>query len=259
MPFPLQDASRRPEDSQIGVNIDANNIDAVTFDFYNTLVYHRHGRGRGRGRLLLEYLGAQGWQFDPWEYGVFYDIFENHTIDYTAEHSEEERRHYHAALAQNLFRRLNVRAPEGAAADHAENLWKVLGPASLAVFPDALDLLRILKIARYPLAVISNWPCGLRIFCAELGFGDTFDHVLASAEVGSAKPHPGIFHDACHRLGLPPHRVLHIGDSVADDVEGACAAGLPVVLVLRNDDVPPPDTLSVSSLEKLPELLGLNP
>ena len=48
MPLPLQDASRRPEDSQIEVNIDANNIDAVTFDFYNTLVYHRR-----RGRDIL--------------------------------------------------------------------------------------------------------------------------------------------------------------------------------------------------------------
>ena len=48
MPLPLQDASRRPEDSQIEVNIDANNIDAVTFDFYNTLVHHRR-----RGRDIL--------------------------------------------------------------------------------------------------------------------------------------------------------------------------------------------------------------
>ena len=144
------------------MNINSDDIDAVTFDFFNTLVYHRYGRGRGR--LLMEYLDAQGWRFDPWEYGVFYDIFEHHAIDYTAEDSEEKTRCYHAALAKSLFHRLNVHAPEGAAADHAENLWNVLGPASLAVFPDVFDVLQILKSARYPLALISNWPRGLQIF-----------------------------------------------------------------------------------------------
>ena len=111
--------------------------------------------------------------------------------------------------------------------------------------------------ARYPLAVVSNWQCGLRNFCIELGIGHAFDHVLASAEVDSEKPDAAIFNDACRRLDTPAHRVLHVGDTILDDVEGARAAGMPVVLVQRNDDVPPRDTLSVSSLEQLPELLGL--
>ena len=237
------------------VNIDANNIDAVTFDFYNTLVHHRHGRGRGA--MVTEYLDAEGWEHDPWEHQVLYDVFQNHETDYAPDKSEEEKYDYYVMLAVRLFRRLNVRAPNGAATEHATNLWYLLGPESLAVFPDVTSVLRCLTEARYPLAVVSNWQCGLRNFCIELGIGHAFDHVLASTELASEKPDAAIFHEACRRLDKPPHRVLHVGDTILDDVEGARAAGMPVVLVQRSDDVPPPDTLAVSSLEQVPELLGL--
>ncbi len=238
------------------MNINSDDIDAVTFDFYNTLVHHRHGRGRGA--MVTEYLDAQGWDHDPWEHQVLYDVFENHDTDYTPDKSEEEKYHYYETLANRLFQRLNVRAPSGAASEHAANLWYLLGPASLALFPDVTGVLRTLKEAGYPLALVSNWQCGLLNFCVELGIGHAFDHVLASAEIASEKPDAAIFNEACRRLDTPAHRVLHVGDTILDDVEGARAAGMPVILVRRNDSVPPPDTLSVSSLETLPELLGLN-
>lgn len=238
------------------MNIDANSIDAVTFDFYNTLVYHRHGPGRGA--MVTEYLDAQGWEHDPWEHQVLYDIFESHETDYAPDKSEEEKYHYYVTLAERLFRRLNVRVPNGAANEHATNLWYLLGPDSLTVFPEVTRVLGVLKEANYPLAVVSNWQRGLRNFCIELGIGHAFDHVLASAEIASEKPDAAIFNEACRRLDTPAHRVLHVGDTILDDVEGARAAGMPVILVQRNDAVPPPDTLSVSSLETLPELLGLN-
>ncbi len=238
------------------MNINSDVIDAVTFDFYNTLVHHR--QGRGRGAMVTEYLDAQGWDRDPWEHQVLYDIFENHETDYTPDKSAEEKYHYYETLADRLFQRLNVRAPNGAASEHAANLWYLLGPASLALFPEVTGVLRVLKEGDYPLAVVSNWQCGLHNFCIELGIGPVFDHVLASAEIDSEKPDATIFHEACRRLNTPAHRVLHVGDTILDDVEGARAAGMPAVLLQRNDEAPPPDTLAVSSLEKLPELLGLN-
>ncbi len=229
-------------------------VEAVTFDFYNTLVYHR--RGRGRGALLMEYLSAQGWESDPWEHQVLYDIFEPHAIEYAPELSADEKRRYLKRIAGRLFRRLRVKAPEGAAAEHAENLWKILGPASFAVFPDASDTLPVLKAAGYRLAVVSNWQCGLGHFCAELGLGDAFEHVLASAEVRSVKPDPAIFTEACRRLGVPPHRVLHVGDHAVEDFEGARAAGLQAVLVRRNDSGEVGPEPVIPGLERLPALLG---
>ncbi len=86
------------------------------------------------------------------------------------------------------------------------------------------------------MALVSNWQCGLAHFCADLGIGDLLDHVIASAEIGFAKPEPEIFHEACRRLGVPPERTLHVGDSIVDDLEGARHAGLQAVLVKRRPD-----------------------
>jgi len=231
-------------------------IDAVTFDFYNTLVYHR--QGDGRGAMLMEYLAIQGLASDPWEHQVLYDVFEHHGKDYSPNLPAEEKRRYLVRLAKQVFQRLNVRAPDGAAADHAANVWSVLGPASLGVFPDVSNVLKLLRGAGYRLAVVSNWQCGLRHFCTELGFGDALDHVVASAEVGCAKPNPEIFRDVCRRVGIPCRRVLHVGDSVVDDIEGAHGAGMQAVLVRRDDGVPSVGAPTITKLDRLPDMLGLN-
>lgn len=89
------------------MNINSDDIDAVTFDFYNTLVHHRHGSGRGA--MVTEYLDAQGWDHDPWEHQVLYDVFENHDTDYAPDKSEEEKYDYYETVANLLFQRLNVR------------------------------------------------------------------------------------------------------------------------------------------------------
>lgn len=50
--------------------------------------------------------------------------------------------------------------------------------------------------------------------------------VVDSARVGIAKPDPAIFRLALDVLGLPPERLIHVGDSAAADVAGAEAAGI---------------------------------
>src|SRR6266436_6472478 len=45
---------------------------AVTFDFYNTLVYQP--AGIGRGRQYQNYLSAVELSSDPWQHQVLYDV-----------------------------------------------------------------------------------------------------------------------------------------------------------------------------------------
>jgi HAD superfamily hydrolase (TIGR01549 family) len=233
-----------------------SDIAAVSFDFYNTLVYHR--TGRGRGRMLMEYLRDQGLASDPWEHQVLYDVFAPHASEYSPELSVEEKHRYWRRLAERVFRRLNVKAPDGAAAQHAANLRELLGPACLAVYAEVQSVLQRLKGAGLPLVIVSNWQCGLAHFCAELGLSRFFEHIIVSAEVGSEKPDAGIFAEACQRLALPPSRVLHVGDSEIDDIEGGRGAGLAVALLLRGDaGSPGADVPMLPSLEGLPSLVGL--
>jgi HAD superfamily hydrolase (TIGR01549 family) len=233
-----------------------SDIAAVSFDFYKTLVYHR--TGRGRGRMLMEYLHEQGLESDPWQHQVLYDVFAPHATEYAPDLEDEKKRRYHRHLAERVFRRLNVRGPDGAAAEHAENLWELLGPACLAVYPEVPTVLQRLTGAGFPLVVVSNWQCGLGHFCTELGLSRFFEHVIVSAEPGSAKPDAVIFAEACQRLGLPSSRVLHVGDSEIDDIESARGAGLAVALLRRDDGSPGVDVPTLRSFKGLPALLGLD-
>jgi HAD superfamily hydrolase (TIGR01509 family) len=227
----------------------------VSLDFYNTLVYHR--AGRGRGPTLMAFLHEQGLESGPWEHRALYDVFERHGAEYAPDLPVREREDYSRRLAERLFRRLGVRAPETAAAEHAERIWALLGPACLDVYPEVPDVLRRLKAAGLRLALVSNWPCGLEHFCTELGLRDLLEEVVASAEVGSAKPDAAIFAEACRRLGVPPSRVLHVGDSAVEDLEGARAAGLESLLLRREDGPANVDGRTLRSLQELPALLGL--
>lgn len=228
--------------------IPADGVDTITFDFYGTLARHRGGRGRGAA--LMAYLRGAGLDPIPWEHQVLYDVFEPHGREYSPELSPEEKRTYRCRLADRVLRRLEVRGEGVDASRHAARIWEILGPGSLAVFPEAPGVLRRLREDGYRTAVVSNWQCGLGHFCQELGLGGLFDHVIASAEVGSAKPDPDIFREACRRLGSPPERILHVGDSPVDDLEGARAAGMSGVLVARNGGA-----AEGPSIESLTELL----
>ena len=236
--------------------IDRGPIEAVTLDFFNTLVFHREGRGRGR--LLIEYLEEQGFAPAPWEHDVLYDVFESHDDAYSPVAPQRERDEYCTELASRLFERMGIRASSEDALRHAEALWQILGPACFEVFPEAPDTLEELRAEGLPLAVISNWQCGLRHFCEELGISDFFEHILGSADLGVAKPDERIFREASRRLGVTPDRTLHVGDTFVDDYVGGESAGVQVVLIDRRTGADSPAARVIRSLVELPRLVREN-
>lgn len=88
---------------------------------------------------------------------------------------------------------------------------------------------------------------------AQVGPGPLVELVtlVDSGVAGIAKPDPRIFAPALVALGLPPERVLYVGDTVHADVRGARAAGLPVVQIDPYDhhaDLDHPRAVSVSAV-----------
>ncbi len=130
---------------------------------------------------------------------------------------------------------------------------------SWSLFADAEPCLRWLRASGLRLAVISNTPGGYqRKKIASVGLADAFDELIISEEVGSAKPDPAIFHTACAALGLRPSEVVHVGDRLDLDAEGAIRAGLHGVWLNRNGaDLPvPPGVSMITSLDELAALLA---
>jgi putative hydrolase of the HAD superfamily len=96
-------------------------------------------------------------------------------------------------------------------------------------------LLDSLKARGLALGLVSNafdpgWL--LRRDLDEMGLGERLDAAVFSSEVGVRKPHPEIFRVALEALGVPPGRVLFVGDRRYEDVRGSKEAGMRAVLAL---------------------------
>ena len=98
-------------------------------------------------------------------------------------------------------------------------------PDAWRVFKEVLPTLDALAARGIRLGIISNWDERLRELLRRLRLHDRFEVIVISCEVGSAKPAPAIFDHAAFRLGLPSASILHVGDSLEMDVQGAEAAG----------------------------------
>ncbi len=84
------------------------------------------------------------------------------------------------------------------------------------------------------------------------------DFVGSSERWGVEKPAAGFFERIVEEAGVPAEEIAYIGDRVDNDVLPALAAGMAAVHVRRGAHAhvePPPDVVSIGSLEGLPEAL----
>ena len=150
------------------------------------------------------------------------------------------------------------RPPTGLDAWFEEFLAGYRGHWSL--FEDVEPALDGLESAGYALGVITNAEGHLqRRKLAAMGIERRLPLVVASSEVGVAKPDPGIFAAACDRLGRPAERVAYIGDRLETDARGASDAGLRGIWLARegvdSDHSRPAGIATIATLHELASLL----
>ena len=121
------------------------------------------------------------------------------------------------------------------------------------VFPDTLPALDTLKARGLVLGVVSNWVWTLPELLHSLDLVSHFDFIVASSRVGYEKPHAGIFEHALELADVAPDEVVHVGDNVNADVNGALGVGIQPVLIDRRGSVqePPPGIPVIASLTEL--------
>jgi 2-haloacid dehalogenase len=130
-------------------------------------------------------------------------------------------------------------------------------------WPDRVGALRSLRKC-FRLAIISNADDDL-FAATQPKLEVDFDQIITAQQARSYKPSLKIFELASTHLGVPAHRILHVGQSVYHDVIPAQSLGLSTVWVNRpsaRNGVGAvkaaeghPD-LKVSSLEELAEALA---
>ena len=102
------------------------------------------------------------------------------------------------------------------------------------IFDDVMPALDDLASRGFRLGIVSNWDNRLKPLLRRLKLDGFFDFVCVSCDIGFTKPSPVIFEHTIGKFGLPPERMLHVGDQVDEDLKGARNAGLHSLLLDRN-------------------------
>lgn len=159
---------------------------------------------------------------------------------------------------------VGVSLPAGAEHDWFDT-YQAGYAAGWTLFPDARPCLDALAGVR--LGLITNGDTEQQhAKVAALGLTETFAVVIASGDIGIAKPDPRIFKLAAERLGVPPERCAFIGDRQDTDAQAAAATGMTGIWLNRPgrlagggmtgaDGMTSADVPQIVSLAELPALL----
>ncbi|WMY97567.1 MAG: 5-amino-6-(5-phospho-D-ribitylamino)uracil phosphatase YigB [Arsenophonus sp.] len=75
---------------------------------------------------------------------------------------------------------------------------------------------------KIPLAVITNGNANPSVF----GLGNYFQFVLQAGKDGRAKPFSDMYYCASQKFNIKIHSILHVGDSLDTDIQGALDSGM---------------------------------
>ena len=128
--------------------------------------------------------------------------------------------------------------------------------ANATVFDDAVPALEALK-DHFRLGLLTNG----NSYPEKLGLGDRFSFSVVAQDHGVWKPDPAFYDLVVQSADVPAECILHIGDSVANDVRPARRAGMRAVWLNRTGEESSfvrQSYATLYSLEELPAFLGLD-
>jgi 2-haloacid dehalogenase len=197
--------------------LDFNRFEILTFDCYGTLINWEEGILR----CLHGILGARGKDTDDATILRLYGDFE-------ARAEQGTYRRYREVL-QSVVSQFGEQFGFSATESETQSLPESL--PSWKPWPDTVGALRELQ-KRFRLAIISNVDDDL-FAGTQPQLGVKFDQVITAQQAGAYKPSLKISELALARIGVPAHRILHVGQSIYHDVLPAQSLGLSTVWVKR--------------------------
>ncbi|MCG9130071.1 HAD family hydrolase [Candidatus Poribacteria bacterium] len=149
----------------------------------------------------------------------------------------------------------HVGHPDTDLAAHLDAIYRKHRFEDIELYPDVIPTFDALA-PHFKLGLLSNG----NTYPERCGLDGRFAFVVFSQDVQVEKPDPKIFQITAERAGCELSQMLHVGDSLRNDVMGAKNVGAPTVWLNReavpNDTDIQPD-YEVSSLTEIPEILGL--
>jgi HAD superfamily hydrolase (TIGR01509 family) len=229
-------------------------IRVLSFDVFGTLLDLEEDRARPEAYLhLARWLGYHGLAVDPAEMHRRLDTIAAERMHASVEPYPDVQmldvlEEAVAGLAAagrhdpDLRRTLQPLLPPAAL------LLRTLTTVSLAMVPHAAGALAELA-ADFRLGICSNTQRAYTI--GELSMFDLlapFEHIVFSSDVRAAKPGERIFERFLDEFGVQAEEVVHIGDRLLDDVEGALAMGMRAIWLDRQTPAPGSSSASEPTL-----------
>ena len=206
-------------------------LEAVTFDYWNTLVWEE--RGHTRGLRMEAWAGLLEEAGFACERTLLDAVFEESWQRYV-EHWTSNQQYQSVKAAEDLLERLGFSVPKQVRVQLIDSFTTVGEQATLHLTDGIEECLRVLAAAGVKLGIICDVGMTpstiLRAHLDKHGLLDVFDHWSFSDEVGHYKPSPVIFEHALAGLGgVAPDRAAHVGDIRRTDVAGAKGMGMVAV------------------------------
>ena len=244
-------------------------INAVTFDLWQTLLLDNPEQGRIRTRARLEgtqdLLARTGETFSLEQIEQAYRDGVRRCQEIRDAHRDVTFLQQVQIFVNFISPRLVERIPNTAfheiAACYSDSFFDhPPGP-----HPEGVEVLRSVKEMGLRLGMISNTGMtpgvSFRRFLSEHGMLDYFDVLTFSDEVGFSKPACKIFDLTLEELGSSPGQAIHVGDHIFNDVAAAKDCGLRTVWIEgfyerpdHSDPATEPD-ISVATLGKVPDAI----
>jgi putative hydrolase of the HAD superfamily len=235
--------------------------DAVTFDFWNTLVWEQAGHLRGiRAEAWAGLLEEAGFATERTLLDAVFDsAWERYVTHWTSNQQYQSVR-----AAEDILEQLGFPLPLHVKQALIDAYTGAGNHAELHLTDGIETCLRTLKDAGLRLGIICDvgmTPSDqLREHLDGHGLLELFDHWSFSDEVGHYKPSPIIFEHALAGLGgIDPTRAAHVGDIRRTDIAGAIGMGMTAVRYTGISDdasqAEPEGHLVVAHHDELPALL----
>jgi len=204
-------------------------IEAITFDFWNTIARSRSGEAmvRARHEAVAATCKSCGLEIEA---ELLAATLDEVTASY--EGSWSDGTHFHPSEgAEMLVAALGI---EGAVRKQVAEAFLTAGRgAKLELSPDIRLCLEALSERELRLGIVCDvgFTGGeiLREFLDREGLLGHFSGWAFSDEVGHYKPAPQIFEAALNALGARPSEAVHVGDLRRTDIAGAAAVGMTTV------------------------------
>ena len=199
----------------------------ILFDLDDTLFAHSHAVASGIAAYRAAHGGALAAADDAVELARWYALEEHHYHRYLAGEIDyrEQRRH----RARGFVEPFGIDLSNDADADDWFGRYILEYERAWVLYDDAVPALDALEAAfdgvRFGIVTNAELPFQQAKLDAT-GLASRVAVVVASGDVGVAKPHPRIFQYACEQLGVTPAEAVYVGDRLDTDAIGAASAGL---------------------------------